>query len=98
MDYQLRDGGRRIEQMVAVGRACGESREIAGAQLVLPVLVAQCYRAGEDVDELVLALVPVGSRACRAGLQRKVIDPELGQPHRLPELPLRGALAERDLD
>lgn len=80
--------GGAIDQVVGVGFAGGKANGVAGRQRVLAVVVDQHELAEEDVDQLILVLVPVPESGIGAGLEGDVVHAELAHSHGPAELAL----------
>src|SRR5688572_22888626 len=81
---------RAVLQTVPVAVVGREPGAVAGPQHLLAGVGDEHDLAREDINELVLASVPVALARPRAGRQAQQIDPELRQPGRVAE---PGALA-----
>ena len=77
-DFQIdRVALRAVDEMMTVRRVGLEAGGVAGLEHGLAFVLDQHELAFEDVDELILLLVPVPQRRGRAGLERREIDAEL---------------------
>src|SRR5690348_3276043 len=70
------EGCRRcgfVDELVGVRRPGRKAGEGAGGELLLAIVVDERHGAGEDVDELVLGLVPVPQRRNGTRLESHVV-------------------------
>src|SRR5882762_9195969 len=74
-----------VHDTVAVVDIRLEAGAVAGLQRDLTAVLDQHALAFEDVDELVLLLVPVAQRSRGTGLEFRQIHTELAQAHRIAE-------------
>ena len=74
-----------VHQMVTIGVAGLEGRRLACPEQRFAGIFNQDQLARNDEDQFVLGLVPVALRGRGTRRQARQVDPELGEPGRIPQ-------------